>query len=719
MRDTSVTKTLMVAGLGVLTASAFACGPEPTPRPPTPPVTASATRSASSEPAQQRPAVRVATLGSQGFRHSARVADLVVAGNGRSLVTRVAAVRAAKLTAVALWATSTQDRRLQRIGTAFAYLKGGAQIALEQSRGRAALLNAASGAIETKLRDTGARIGVMAAPADGRWLATGDEQGVVRVWPLAAGGKIEPVERSRSNGKVLALAASTDGARLAAAWEGYVEVLSTEAEDGRGSLVVHVPGLKAASAVLQLSSDASRLLVSNVNPATEQRAKSQAKIYDLPGGSMLRELSKLHDALLFPAGDKVLVSRKAGQVAIVDPKKGRDIKRLNLGVPATAAIAVGPAGKVLAAAAGNQLKIWDGAGAELHHFELDELASSRLAFGPKGMLLYLAHGQAVRVWDLEKGAERRVATGHVAAVRAVALSTDGQIAVTGGDDATVRFWDANKGSQLAVLGGHGAPVGAVAYAPGGERAASASYDGIVRIWDVSKRRLLHDLVGHQRTWPVDALAFSSDAARLASGGAYSEAKIWDVATGSLLQSIDWRIGGAKPSCGGKASCGAVAMETTRVHTLRFLGQEQLLSVSLAGVVELWDIASAKRVRQLAELGEMVATSFSADGSVMLAVTRDRKLHRLSLPEGSLTSRTLAKAPRASGIALVSQGFATAHVDGRLRLWTLGDGVALGTSDPRAIVETRAGAALALAAGVDGRKLLVGQQNSSATLWRLR
>ncbi len=720
-------KITLIASLPLALLSA--CGPEPTPRPPPLPSASTSATATGSSAAQTRPAVRTTTLGSHGYRHSSRVADLVIAANGQSLVTRVAAVRKAKLTAVALWSTATQKRRLQRIGSAFAYIEGGAQIALEQGRGQLALFSASSGALETKLAETTARVGVMAAPPDGRWLASGDEQGVVRLWSLAKGGKkgaaagggpIEPVERSRSNGSVLALAAAVDGASLVVAWDGHVEVLSTKAEDLSGSLVVHLPGLKGGSAALQLSSDGSRLLVSNVNPAAQQRAESRAKIYELPSGSLLRELSQLHDARLLPKGDKILVSRKAGRVAIVDPKKARDIKRFDLGTPATAAIAVSPAGDRMAAVAGAELRVWDGSGAELHRFSLKELVPSRLAFGPEGKLLYLAHSQAVRVWDLEKAAERLVATGHVGALRAVALSTDARIAVTGGDDGTARIWNATEGRQLAVLAGHLAPVGAVAIAPGNLWAATASYQGIVRIWDLKTHGLLHDLVGHQRTWPVEALAFSSDGSRLASGSAYSEAKIWDVATGELLQSIDWRIAGAKP-CAGSAPCADVKMTTTRVHTLRFVGeqQEQLLSVSLAGAVEKWDLASGKQLGQLGQLGEMVATSFSEDGKVMLAVTRDRKLHRVVLPEGNITTLSLEGAPRASGIAFVTGGFATAHVDGRLRLWSLDADGKFGSSDPLAIVETRSGAALALASGGRGRKLLVGQQNSTATVWRLR
>ena len=75
----------------------------------------------------------------------------------------------------------------------------------------------------------------------------------------------------------------------------------------------------------------------------------------------------------------------------------------------------------------------------------------------------------------------RTLEGHTNWVRAVAITPDGQRAVSASDDRTLRIWDLATGATLRTLEGHTGPVSAVAITPDGQRAVSASDDGTLRI----------------------------------------------------------------------------------------------------------------------------------------------------------------------------------------------------------------------------------------------
>ena len=70
------------------------------------------------------------------------------------------------------------------------------------------------------------------------------------------------------------------------------------------------------------------------------------------------------------------------------------------------------------------------------------------------------------------------------AVVSVDVSSDGQLAATGGEDATVRLWNLRLHQELDRLEGHSMPVNAVTLAPQGDILFSASDDQSIRMWDV-------------------------------------------------------------------------------------------------------------------------------------------------------------------------------------------------------------------------------------------
>ena len=139
---------------------------------------------------------------------------------------------------------------------------------------------------------------------------------------------------------------------------------------------------------------------------------------------------------------------------------------------------------------------------------------------------------------------KQVLTGHHRAVYAVAVTSDGTTAVSGGIDGTVRVWDLATGDQRAEFVGHGRWVLSVAVTADGTIAVSGGrHDGMVRVWDLATGRQRAELTGHADG--VRSVAVTPDGTTAVSGSYDGTVRVWDLATGSppraMLTGYDGRV----------------------------------------------------------------------------------------------------------------------------------------------------------------------------------
>ena len=146
-----------------------------------------------------------------------------------------------------------------------------------------------------------------------------------------------------------------------------------------------------------------------------------------------------------------------------------------------------------------------------------------LAISPDGQSAISGSFDSTAIrWSLTRNAAEQVLRFHADAVNAVVLLRDGR-AATAGADGRIAIWTSGKAEPDAVLEGHTAPIVALAASPDGATLASASWDHTVRLWPLAggAPRVLE---GH--TQNVNGVAFAPDGRALVSVSYDQSVRIW-------------------------------------------------------------------------------------------------------------------------------------------------------------------------------------------------
>lgn len=132
-------------------------------------------------------------------------------------------------------------------------------------------------------------------------------------------------------------------------------------------------------------------------------------------------------------------------------------------------------------------------------------------------------GNGLCLWDLAEN--KRYTLAGLQRVNTVAITPDGQIAISGSDDHTLTLWDCS-GIPLRILKGHAEAINAVAMTPDGRLAISGSKDKTLKLWDLTNGIELKNLTGH--TGAINTVAIAPDGRLAISGSADQTLKVWDI-----------------------------------------------------------------------------------------------------------------------------------------------------------------------------------------------
>ncbi len=228
-------------------------------------------------------------------------------------------------------------------------------------------------------------------------------------------------------------------------------------------------------------------------------------------------------------------------------------------------------------------------------------------------------------WSLERSAAEDVLRFHDGAVNAVVLLKDGA-AATGGEDSRIAIWNPGERMPRTVLEGHQAPVAALAVSGDGRFLASASWDHTARLWPVGggAPRLL---AGHSQN--VNGVAFTPDGRAVVTAGYDATLRIWPLSGDDtpLIAVLPTPLNAVAIAPDGEI---VTAGADGKIYLLSATGDRRtdIAAASVRGSITVLDRAARRIERTLIGPGTPVwSVAFLPDNRTLLAGGADRMIRR--------------------------------------------------------------------------------------------
>ena len=502
--------------------------------------------------------------------------------------------------------------------------------------------------------------------ADGTSLASGSTDNTLRLWDVQT-GELQKTLKGHTNG-ILSVVFGPNGKTLASGGEDNTLRL-WDVETGTLQKTLNLIDHTEETTEMAFSPDGRTL----ASLGSDFGWDTPIRLWDVETGELQKTLKGqerdvVYDMAFSPDGKTFASAMNNGTVRLWDVQTGERHRILTGHKDIVFSVAFSPDGRTLTSGSHDgTLRFWDRETGELRNTYTgytSEVLS--VAFNLNGKTLASAMGNdTVGLWDAQTGMLRRMLNIHprTHTIKSVTFSPDGKMLAGGGYGSVVHLWHAETGEHQNTLGGqHKEPVASVAFSVDGTALASASWDKTVQLWDTQTGELRNTLSGHT-DW-VNSVAFSPDGTTLASASNDMTIRLWDAQTGELRRTFT----------GHKDVINSVAFSPD--GKVLASGSGNIFARDASGnqdkTIRLWDVETGTIRRTLpAQKNEILCVAFSPDGKV-LAASQDKIIHLWDIETYTVRRTLKGHTDWVRSVAFSPDGrtLVSGSQDGTLLLWEL-------------------------------------------------
>ena len=288
--------------------------------------------------------------------------------------------------------------------------------------------------------------------------------------------------------------------------------------------------------------------------------------------------------------------------------------------------------------------------------------------------------------------------GHEFTVWSLAITPNGQMIASGGQDSTIRLWDFATGKEVHKFLGHEGPVYNMEIMQDGKHLVSvADKDLAVKIWNIENCELVSSLAPNSAH--VTAVAVSPDQRFIVTGGEDGFARIWDLDRGVLLRSSEHEHG-----------IYSMTISPDGRHLL--CGSKRTPGERYPGVVWVWDFELGVLLKTLSgHMGHVTSITMTADSKYILSGDQHGTVYLWDLETGTLLKTMSGHNAPILTIHVTHDGqhVITGSPDGTVRVWILRGGVLLADLTHTENVHS-------LIVSPDCRHVITGSMEGSVEVW---